>query len=84
MDPWDDEFDKLLRAHLPSLDGSGQIPPDVDLVSLGVESIALLQFMLALEQTYQIKFPMDMLTEEVFRTARTIWTAVSALRERGA
>jgi acyl carrier protein len=81
MNPWDEKFDGLLRQYVPSAAPGEPVPPDIELVVLGVESIALLQLMLCLESDYGIHFPMDMLTEEVFRTARSIWTAMVSLQQ---
>lgn len=81
MNPWDDVFERALREHLPLASPDEPISPDVELVSLGADSAALLGLMVALENAYRIEFPMDQLNDTVFSTAGSLWTAAAALRQ---
>lgn len=80
MTAWDEIFDGILRRHIPAMAPGEAIPPDCEMVALGVDSIALLSLMLALESEYDFRFPMDMLTEDLFRSPRSIWRAVESLK----
>jgi acyl carrier protein len=80
VNPWDEDFDELLRAFIPDI-GEAPVHPDAEMVALGIDSAALLQLMLRIEDHYGIQFPMEMLNEEVFRTPRTIWAAAARLRD---
>lgn len=79
MAPWDEQFDGILRRHIPAIAPDDVIPPDAEMVAFGVDSIALLTLMLTLESEYGIRFPMDMLTEDLFRSPQSIWLAVESL-----
>jgi diaminopimelate decarboxylase len=79
-EPWDEIFDGLLHAHLPWAVPDRPVPPDVELVSLGADSLALLNLLMAVERTYAIELPTELLTEEVFRTGRSLWTAIQGVR----
>jgi acyl carrier protein len=56
--------------------------PDVELKSLGLDSIELVAFLIDLEKTFRIKFPNEMIETSTFRTLRTVAQAVEAARER--
>jgi acyl carrier protein len=58
-------------------------PIDVDtaLSSLGVDSMAAVNLLLELEELFDIVMPDDLLTEETFATARTLWAAITSVRE---
>jgi nodulation protein F len=76
---WDQRFEEILRQYVPEAGAGDPIPPESELAMLGVDSMALLQLMLHLESAYDIRFPMDMLTEQVFRSSGSIWSAVAEL-----
>jgi acyl carrier protein len=78
---WDQRFDGILRQHMPDVSVDYVISPDEPMVTLGVTSMRLLSLMLTLEKEYEIQFPMDALTEESFRSPRSIWLAVESLHE---
>lgn len=81
---WDEDFDNLFREYVRLEPPHESIPSDTSLIMLGVDSTTLLQLMMRLEQLYDVRFPTEMLTEEVFRTAGSVWTAVTELRRRAA
>lgn len=75
----DQKFEEIIRQYVPAVGPGDPIPPESELTVLGVDSMALLRLMLHLESAYGIRFPMDMLTEQVFRSSGSIWSAVSEL-----
>ena len=78
---WDQRFERILREHMPDIAVDDAISPNEEMASLGVTSMLLLSLMLALEREYKIRFPMDALIEESFRSPSSIWLAVESLRE---
>jgi len=78
---WDQRFDSILREHMPDMAVDDAISPNEEMASLGVTSMLLLSLMLALQDEYEIRFPMDALVEESFRSPSSIWLAVESLRE---
>ncbi|KIZ18069.1 acyl carrier protein [Streptomyces natalensis] len=77
--PWDDRFEALLRAALPYLSPDEPLPPDAELVDLGIDSMAAVELLSTVEQTYDVRFPDDSLHRETFRTAGTLWAVLSRL-----
>ncbi|MGI8712464.1 MAG: acyl carrier protein [Solirubrobacteraceae bacterium] len=74
------EIREVLKAH-------GRLPIDVDtlddqadLFRAGMSSHASVNLMLALEDTFDVEFPDQMLTRSVFETIGSIVAAVGELR----
>ncbi|MGI5239093.1 phosphopantetheine-binding protein [Dactylosporangium sp. CA-139066] len=84
MDVLDPAFEDLLRPHLVLLDESATIVPDLELREVGVDSLALIELLVAVEDAYDLEFPDDLLTADTFRTPASLWTIISVLRERSA
>lgn len=72
-----DEFRAVLVRHLVSIDDPGDIPADVNLRSLGLNSMRAVELVIDLEDTLGVVFPDDAFNDEVFRTAATLWDTVS-------
>ena len=80
-----DELLSVLQKHLKFAKPAETFPMDAELESLGLDSISTVDLLLALEETFEILFPEDMLTSAVFRTARSLEGAVQSLvKEDGA
>lgn len=79
--PWDDRFEVLLREALRLLSPEEQLRPDLDLAGAGLDSLATVGLLVALEETYGIMIPDDLLTPETFVTPDSLWKAVSPLRD---
>ncbi|MFC8426342.1 phosphopantetheine-binding protein [Streptomyces sp. NPDC057236] len=78
---WDSRFEKVLRAHLPLLGADRALAPDAALSGLGLDSLASVQLLVSLEETFEVAIPDEMLTPENFATPGSLWTAVDSLRE---
>lgn len=72
---------RVVRGHLRFLDTTDPLPPDANLRELGLDSLAAIDLLLDLEQTFGVVFPEELLTEETFRTARSIARAVARLTQ---
>ena len=55
------------------------VGPDDNLYELGMTSAATLNVMLALEETFDIEFPEDLLERAIFGSLSTMETAISGL-----
>jgi acyl carrier protein len=58
----------ILRSYLPDV-GDGPIPADRSLAELGLSSLASVNLVLDVEDTFDIEFPDAMLSEATFHSA---------------
>lgn len=77
--PTRDNAFRVVRDHLPFLAAADPLPPDASLRELGLDSLAAIDLLLDLEQTFGVVFPDELLTEDTFRTATSIASAVVRL-----
>jgi acyl carrier protein len=70
---------RVVRDHLRFLDPGEPLPADASLRALGLDSLAAIDLLLDLERTFGVVFPDELLTEETFRTATRIASAVVSL-----
>ena len=79
---WDATFEKTLREHLSLLPATTELAPDMQLGSLGLDSLASIQLLVSIEETYDVAIPDEFLNLETFSTPASLWRAVAALRSR--
>jgi acyl carrier protein len=72
------EFQDVLRPHLPYAE-SGEISASDELVNLGLDSMGVVRLLADLEDRYEMELPDDVLNEETFATAGSLWRTVSTL-----
>jgi acyl carrier protein len=77
---FDERFEGILREHLRLGSSDTAVSADVPLRDLGLDSMGAVALMFELEDEYGCTFGDDQLIEETFRTAETLWAAVSAAR----
>ncbi len=82
MDDWDEAFEAVIRPRLRSYGNEQPLAPDLDLRDAGVDSLALVDLLIAVEDAFGIEFPDELLTGATFRTPAALWAAVSTLRAR--
>jgi len=70
---------ELIEQHAGLPQGAGEIADDTDLYRAGMKSFASVQLMLALEESFEIEFPEEMLNRATFRSASAIAKAVEQL-----
>jgi acyl carrier protein len=75
---WDNQFEELLRRYLPYLPAGEKLAENSALRDFGLDSLAMVELLSALEGTYDIRFADDALTLETFETAGTLWRTLSA------
>ncbi|MFD7164770.1 phosphopantetheine-binding protein [Streptomyces violascens] len=76
--PWDSTFEELVTRHA-DLDQEPRLRPGDDLFARGLDSIAIVELVVSLEETYAIEIPDEHLTQETFATPAVLWAAVDAL-----
>ncbi|WP_405059163.1 phosphopantetheine-binding protein [Kribbella sp. NBC_01505] len=76
--PWSDEFELILRDRLPSLDGR-PLTLSTSLVDFGLDSMAAVALLLALEDIFGIEIPDNRLDVEIFASAGSLWALMSEL-----
>jgi acyl carrier protein len=79
----DDAFMTILRRHLPDAEQRDDVELDVPFVELGFDSMRTIQFLLDLEESFDVVFPEEMLSEELLRSPRTVADALSTLPAAG-
>lgn len=78
---WPEQFEDLLRHHLPDVDASQVVGSDDSLANLGLDSLATVGLLMELEEEFDIIVPDQMLTPDAFRTPGSLWGMVSGLRD---
>lgn len=79
--PWDDQFENLLRDTLAATAYRGEITPDLQLAEVGLDSFGTVGLLLGLEQTFGITIADDFQVMDSFRTPKSLWRAIDALRK---
>lgn len=77
------ELDTLLRKHCRLLAPGAPLDPEALLVSMGVDSLEVIELIVALEDAFGITIPSEMLNPQTFATPATIWRAVEGMRSAG-
>lgn len=62
----------VLRRHLRFVDELEAIPPDSELIDLGLDSLSAINLLLELEEEFGVAFPDELLSPETFRTAANL------------
>jgi acyl carrier protein len=75
-------FGKTVLAHLPFADG-GELSDTDDLAALGLDSMGIVQLLADLEEEFGIEVPDELITEDTFATAGSLWQAVGGLIPAG-
>jgi acyl carrier protein len=70
---------ELIDQHAGLPPGAQEIADDTDLYRAGMKSFASVQLMLAIEESFEIEFPEEMLNRATFRSAASIARAVEQL-----
>jgi acyl carrier protein len=78
---WDDQFEAILRRHLPFLPPEESLGESIGLRDFGLDSMATVELLADLESTYRVRFLNDLLRMETFATPGVLWASLTALRE---
>lgn len=69
-------FLAALATHLPYADGA-PLTASSDLAALGLDSMGVVQLLSDLEEQFSLELPDELLTEETFATAGSLWQTVA-------
>jgi acyl carrier protein len=75
----DEKLQGVLRSHLPEATQDGPLAPDSTLVDLGIDSLRLVEFIIALEDSFQIAIPDEEMLANNFNTVGTVSTLVNRI-----
>ncbi|MFJ7218812.1 phosphopantetheine-binding protein [Amycolatopsis sp. NPDC098790] len=77
---WDSTFDETLRTFLPFLPAEEALTEGTPLREYGLDSLATVELLSVLEQSYNVRFEDDALNLETFENPGRLWTTLSALQ----
>jgi acyl carrier protein len=77
---WDTQFEEQLRRFLPYLAADEQLDDDTELRDFGLDSLATVELLALLENTYQVRFTDDALSLDTFQTPAVLWRTLAATR----
>lgn len=79
MPAWPESFERILRRRCEHHDPATEIPADVPLSELGVDSLGMLMFILQAEETFGITLPEAVLAGDDLDTPGSAWAAIERL-----
>jgi acyl carrier protein len=82
MSDWDDRYPALLRENLPELPEGATLKSDTDLAAAGLDSVQLINLVMALEAEYRVTFADEYFSSDTFATAGAVWQAIQELRSK--
>ena len=82
-EPWDERFVPVLHSVLPRLDATHGVSPDTSLRSAGLDSLAMVDLLVRLEEEYGVSIPDDALEGPVFETPGALWEVVDGVQRSG-
>ncbi|GGL05699.1 acyl carrier protein [Streptomyces flaveus] len=77
---WDESYESLLKEVLPRLAEQDAVQPDAGLKSVGLDSLAMVEVLIRVENTYGISIPDEDLLPGVFDTPATLWALIERCR----
>ena len=72
-------FEQLLRRRCRFMAADANLDPQAPLAMLGIDSLAVVELIVDIEDQYSIEIPQELLTPEVFACAASIWLALRDL-----
>jgi acyl carrier protein len=82
--PWDATFEEVLRGALPELPSDVSLLPTSDLRALGLNSMALVELIIRLEDAFDADFDEEALDYQTFSSPQGLWDAVRRLSSSAA
>jgi acyl carrier protein len=76
-----DEIRRIVEAHGRLPVDASTLSDDADLYQAGMTSHASVSVMLALEDAFDLEFPDEMLTRDVFESIDSMAAAIASLRD---
>jgi acyl carrier protein len=76
---WDEQFETLLRSHLPFLDAAEELVADLNLREYGLDSLGVVDLLVSLEETYEVRLLDDDLRMDTFAAPSVLWATLFRL-----
>jgi acyl carrier protein len=73
-------FFNVLARRLRYVRPGQRIDPESSLRDLGLDSMRSVELLLDIEEAFDVTLPDELLVEQTFATARSLWLAVAPLR----
>ncbi|WP_204166166.1 acyl carrier protein [Curtobacterium flaccumfaciens] len=73
----DEDFERILRPHLKYLDSGEPVNPEVDLKSLGLDSMSAVDLLFDFEDEFGIVIPDEEMVDSTFATAGALREVVN-------
>jgi acyl carrier protein len=70
-------FAALVQQARPSHGRSGDLDFDATMANLGIDSLAIVNLIVQIEDEFEIVFPRGLLLPRVFTSPTTLWSALS-------
>jgi acyl carrier protein len=80
---WNEQFETLLRTHLPFLPADEELRQDLDLRESGLDSFGVIDLLVALESEFHIHVTDDILSVDTFATPGTLWETLTKAQGDG-
>ncbi|MFJ3232130.1 phosphopantetheine-binding protein [Streptomyces sp. NPDC086787] len=77
---WDDRFEVIVRPYLGFLPEDAPFTQELDMRDAGLDSLGIVDLLIEIENSYEVKFTDDALSLETFSTPGALWRTVSGLR----
>ncbi|WP_271221616.1 phosphopantetheine-binding protein [Streptosporangium carneum] len=74
-----ESFTTLLRRHCRELPPERALTEDLSLVELGVDSLQVVELIMAIEDRFGIEFPEELLVPESFASPGALWNVLEKL-----
>jgi acyl carrier protein len=75
----EDRFEEMLRRHLKYLDDDKPLDSETELKTLGLDSMAALDLLFDIEDTFEVTLPDEYMNEQTFATAKSLRNAVETV-----
>jgi acyl carrier protein len=76
---WDEQFETLLRSHLPFLEADEELVGDLSLREFGLDSLGVVDLLVSLEEAYEIRLRDDDLRMDTFAAPSVLWATLFRL-----
>jgi len=73
---WAAGFEAVLRKHLPRLSADAELTGDLVLADHGLNSLATVNLLVAIEDEFDVMFPDELLAATTFTTPDALWTVL--------
>lgn len=76
---WDEQFETLLRSHLPFLEEDEELFADLNLREFGLDSLGVVDLLVSLEETYAVRLLDEDLKMDTFAAPSVLWATLFKL-----